>query len=78
MKKTAATKPCNCLKQVNESLADSGVELETSLAINFETGKASVEGPFLSVRWKGKPIRGSRLPTLVCNFCPVCGRKKAS
>ncbi len=73
-----ASKPCECVKQVNEALDDSGVELETSLAMNFKTGKGSVEGPFLSVRWKDKPIRGKRLPTLVCNFCPVCGKKKVN
>lgn len=72
-----ATKPCDCVKQLNQALGQSGVELETALAMNFTTGKGTVEGPFLAVRWKDKPIRGKRLPTLVCNFCPVCGKKKA-
>lgn len=78
MKKATTSKPCDCVKQLNQALRESGFELETAFAMNFSTGKGSVDGPFLSVRWKGKPIRGKRLPMLVCNFCPVCGKKKAN
>lgn len=66
-------KRCDCLNQVNEQLADSGVRLQTCLEMDFGKGEASIRGPLLAVEWIGKKRR--KLPTVMCSFCPICGRK---
>ena len=78
-KKKSATKKhvsCKCFDQVNEQLKPMGVALNKEMSMNFDTLKASVEGPFLAVHWRDKPIRGKRLPAIVCAYCPFCGKKK--
>lgn len=69
---------CNCLKEANEALNEQGIELETAFQFNMQTGKATVAGPFLAVKWKDKPKRGETLPRFVCSYCPICGKKKES
>lgn len=75
-KKTTEDRGCKCLASANEQLAEQGMKLETALQINFKTGESSVAGPFMLVRWKDKPKRGKRLPLMVCNYCPMCGKKQ--
>lgn len=68
-------KPCKCFDLAQVEMEKIGIEYETALQINFSTGKGSMAGPFLSIRWKDKPPRGKRLPLMVCAYCPFCGKK---
>lgn len=74
-KKAKAAEGCKCLKQANDQLSEKGMELDTAMAMNLETGHARVVGPLLVVRWRDKPKRGKRLPTFTCAYCPMCGKK---
>jgi hypothetical protein len=68
---------CKCIEKVNKQLSNMGCELETAFVLDFDTGKASVAGPFLVVRWIGKKPTGKHLPPVVCAFCPICGKKQS-
>ena len=70
------TKGCKCFDQVNEQLKPDGMCLESALQIDFKSGKATMAGPFLFVKWIDKPKRGKKLPLITCAFCPMCGKKK--
>jgi hypothetical protein len=70
-------KACDCLKRVNDAMDEKGgYRLSTALRMNFQTGQASIDGPFLMVHWSGGPKRGKKLPTVACAYCPFCGKKK--
>lgn len=66
---------CKCFKLTNEALAEQGVTLASAFQFNFNTGKATISGPFLSVKWIGGAKRGKSLPMISCTYCPICGKK---
>jgi hypothetical protein len=70
------TMKCKCVEKTNKKLAEMGVELETSIVMDFNAGKARTIGPFLSVRWLEKSVRGKTLPIILCTFCPICGKEQ--
>lgn len=77
MAKKKATKPgCNCIEQVNKQLEDSNAKVAQYLQVNFKTGEATMSNPMVAVE---KKIHSSRtrtkLPSLICSFCPFCGKK---
>ena len=74
-KKLAKRKDCGCLKQVNAELKKlRGAVLATELAINFTTSEISVSDPKLAVERYGD--QKGNLPTVLCTYCPFCGKKK--
>ena len=80
MKKKSAKKPkpCQCVEQVNEQLAEHGVRLESRIKITFgdEFGELSNHSPIIATEWIDKPKRGKRLPPIFCAYCPFCGQEK--
>lgn len=74
VKATCKPKPkiCKCVELVNKTLAEQGVELDTSLVMNFKTG-----GSYLAMKIPVRKFGSSRkkLPTVFCTFCPVCGKR---
>lgn len=66
------TEGCKCIPAVNKTLAKSNARLKTSFRINFSTGKSSeiLVLPLEKIEKSRKP-----LPSLVCTFCPFCGKK---
>ncbi len=67
---------CDCIKLVDEKLAEQNLALDTS----FTLGKGTVGQILtLSTHWKDetKKARGKKPTTLVCNFCPFCGKATA-
>ena len=73
--KSVRSKRCKCLAECQKELAKMGVRFETGLSVNFKTGKGTIVGPFLKVEWVDKPKRRTKLPTVMCTYCPTCGRK---
>lgn len=69
------TEGCNCIQSVNEQLKDSGYELETRMAMNFDTGSIKTIGPVLAVQKRDGVKRAKQKPTVLCSYCPVCGKK---
>lgn len=76
-KKPKQEKPCNCLELTQKALAEQrpGVHLKTELSINFKTGKCRTIGPLLVVAKDGDAPKRVKLPTIVCTFCPFCGKR---
>ena len=70
------SKPCTCVKKVNEALSESGAVLENAIQIDFSTGKATAGGPFVSVKWQENLRKKRKLPLITCTYCPFCGKKK--
>lgn len=70
------TKRCDCIKQVNEQLKEQGINavVATEMSFNFTKMKGSVE-LFLPMRYREKKKKGDKLPSIVCTFCPICGKK---
>lgn len=78
-RKPKKAKPCNCLELTQKALAEKypNVRLRTELSINFTSGKARVVGPVLEVE-KIDTAKRERLPTILCTYCPFCGKKVAT
>ena len=74
MAKKKPSEACKCRDAVDAELKNIGVKLESALQVNFSTGKGSMAGPFLLVKWIDKPKRGKRLPLITCAYCPMCGK----
>lgn len=66
---------CKCIEQINEQLAELGVEIDQRISFDIETGNMGVTPPIISVRWKDKKPRGKKLPVLVSKHCPFCGER---
>ena len=67
---------CKCLSAAQDGLAEHGCQFSTGLAVNFTAGRGEIVGPILQVEWIDKPQRGKRLPSVLCAYCPFCGKKK--
>lgn len=76
--KTKSKKPteCKCMKEVDEQLKAMGVRLKSVFSIDFIKGTTRHIMPLLAVEWADKPLRGKKLPDVLCSYCPVCGKKK--
>ncbi len=67
---------CDCLAQANEQLRKThGAKFKRELRINFETGEATLDGPFLVIE-SATETKRKRLPLAMCAYCPFCGKKK--
>lgn len=67
---------CNCLKEANESLKQHGIRLKEEQFINFKTGKCFTCGPLLMTEKIDSKDRKAKLRTIICSYCPMCGKKK--
>lgn len=67
-------KSCLCLEQVNKKLKDSNCKVAQGLQVNFKTGAASMSPPFIVTEKIDRKIR-KRMPSVICSFCPFCGKK---
>ena len=68
-------KRCKCAESVNDQLKEKTVAvLVRRLQMDFDKGEASLAGPFLQVEWHSKPKGHKSLPTLLCAYCPFCGK----
>lgn len=70
----AKPSPCTCREQVDEELKKLNARLASALQMNFKTHQASMAGPFVAIV-KLDSKKKSRLPDLVCTFCPFCGKR---
>ncbi len=68
------SKMCKCVDQVNEQLAASNVKIGQGLQINFKTGQSSMSPPQIVLEKINAKVR-KRMPTVLCSFCPFCGKK---
>lgn len=74
-KKEMSSGPCNCLELVQAELKPHGIALDTELFINFTTGKTGVRGPLLRVKKLSDAPKKTKLRTVLCTYCPFCGKK---
>jgi len=75
-KKKAAKTGCNCVEQVNKQLEDSNAKVSQYLQVNFTTGESSMTNPMVALEKKITSSRTrTKLPSLVCTYCPFCGKK---
>lgn len=72
-RKAATSKSCGCISKCNEALADRGLEVDSSMVMNFATGKATLAFR-IPLRRKEAKSR-VKIPTMLCTYCPVCGKK---
>ena len=74
-KKCSATKECKCREQVNKQLSEKfGAGLTCKTVVNFKTGKMRPSPPLLMVD-NDDPKSRKPLPTIMCAYCPFCGKK---
>lgn len=73
--KKTTDEPCNCLELAQAELKPHGIALETELFINFTTGKTGVRGPLLRVKKLSDAPKKTKLRTVICTYCPFCGKK---
>lgn len=78
-KKTAPPKAkhtgCKCVEQMNKLLAEKNAQLDCRTLMNFKTGKCRTSPPLLSVVKLDSSKRKPSLPTVLCSFCPCCGKE---
>lgn len=72
-KKPAKQTKCDCLKQVNEMLKKDNAELRTEFGLDLENRGVSTLGPYVAVRKLEKSRKS--LVSLLCTYCPFCGKK---
>lgn len=68
-------KSCKCFEQVQQKLKPHGLELEDEMFVNFSTGSAMMRGPLLRVKKTSDAPKKTKLRTVLCTFCPFCGKK---
>ena len=64
---------CNCIEALNEKLKES--DACVSSGFQFKDGEAQTIEPFIAIERIKKGSR-KKLPTVLCNYCPICGEKK--
>lgn len=64
---------CDCITLLNTQLSEHNAYVDTKLQMNMKTGEGRhiICIPLSKIESKNR----TRLPTLVCTFCPICGRK---
>lgn len=77
MSKAIENGPCHCLEEAQKDLAKKGIKLETTLYIDRKTRCEKIRGPFLQVTYVEQSPKKKKLPNVICNFCPFCGKKKS-
>jgi len=65
---------CKCIDDVQSQLKDMGATLVRHFQMDFKAGKSTMSPPSLEVR-KLEGAKGKRLPTIICDHCPFCGKK---
>jgi hypothetical protein len=63
------------MEQVNAELAQYNTRIDQSISINFTTAKVE-ELPLLSTS-KLNPKMRKPAKSVVCTYCPICGKKYA-
>lgn len=73
-KKKAKPKPsqCMCVELVNKQLVSRNAAIDTEMCFNLTTGTASLQIPVPLKKLDAK--KRGRLPTMVCTYCPICGK----
>lgn len=66
-----------CILTIDKALKKQGVYLDRYVAMNFATKKARIVAPLLRVCRDGDAPKGKKLPTIVGEFCPFCGKAAA-
>ena len=68
---------CDCVKQMNEQLAEHKQELRRLMIINRSTdAQMQLSSPVLATEWiGGKKPRGKKLMNVMILFCPFCGEE---
>ena len=74
MAKKAKLPVCKCVETVNDKLRDIGFSLRRHMQINFTTKMAGLSPPCVEVFRHDTKKRG-KIPTVLCAFCPFCGKK---
>lgn len=66
---------CDCIKRINEKLAEQNLELDTSI-VGIMSPKPAIM-LYVSTHWKDstKKVRGKRPATVIVSHCPFCGKK---
>lgn len=65
---------CDCIKRVNEKLADQNLALDVSFVLN---PKQAYDSLSISTHWKdsSKKVRGKKPTSILVSYCPFCGVK---
>ena len=63
---------CDCIKMVDEKLAEENLALDTMIILSNPGGVTLS----ISTHWKdaGKKPRSKKPKTILVNFCPFCGK----
>jgi hypothetical protein len=67
---------CDCIKSVNEKLADMNLALDVSIMFS-EDMRVATDSLTISTHWKDptKKPRGKKPTTIMVTYCPFCGVK---
>lgn len=66
---------CSCVKKVNKELQKEGLQLTSSIVIDFESGKVDELCPMIQTEWADQVRRAKKPRVMVCSYCPFCGKK---
>lgn len=66
-------KRCNCVEQVNLELEKYNACLRTKLIADFKTRE--MDRRIVLPLSKRDSTKKSKLPTVLCTYCPICGIK---
>lgn len=68
---------CECVEKVNKKLADAGHKYKLSMSLVFDS-KMDVECRLaIETCWVDQTKRGKKPPSMLCTFCPFCGKRAA-
>jgi len=65
---------CNCIKAVDDALANTNTMLDIPLMIDFKTGKEKPPRMMIAV-CKRDPKKREKAMLMPANYCPCCGEK---
>jgi hypothetical protein len=68
-----AAKECTCIDKANETLAEYNTRIRRSLTIDFAK-KTCGAHPMIETE-KIDPHKRAAKKTVVCTYCPICGKK---
>ncbi len=79
-KKVATSKPCICLEAVQKKLSfqtekHCGARIVTAFIMNFKSNTLRESPPALLLEKINPKASRKPLPTVVCAFCPFCGKR---
>lgn len=67
------SKACDCVTQVNEQLAEHNTQI--AVAITLKTSPNQIGSLPLVATTKLEDHKRGRPKTVVCSYCPFCGKK---